>query len=96
MEFDPFSDMEGLTIEGMRSITRLGRNVGKLQLDPVGNRWVLVFSPPGKQRGKKFYLEAEKSRRPRLFAKADTALGIARTMIISGLWVHLSPLYGLR
>jgi hypothetical protein len=95
MEMDPFRDMEGLTIEGMRSITSLGRHVGKLQLYPVGARWVLVYRPPGQQVRKNFYLMGEKSRRPRLFAKADTALGIARTMIIPGIWVHLSPLQGV-
>lgn len=92
MELDPFRGMEGLTVEGMRSITRLGRHVGKLQLYPVGDRWALVYRPPGKQVGKNFYLMGEKSRAPRLFAKADTALGIARTMTIPGIWVHLSPL----
>lgn len=92
MGSDPFRDMEGLTIEAMRSITSLGRHMGKLELYPVGARWALVYRPPGKQVGKNLYLMAEKSRAPRLFAKADTALGIARTMIIPGIWVHTSPL----
>lgn len=92
MELDRFQDMEGLTIEAMRSITRLGRHMGKLELYPVGDRWALVYRPPGKQVGKNLYLMGEKSRAPRLFAKADTALGIARTMHIPGIWVHTSQL----
>lgn len=92
MELDPFRDMEGLTIEGMRALTSQGRHVGKLQLYPVGDRWALVYSPPGKQLRRSLYLMGEKSRAPRLFAKVDTAVGVARTMIIPGIWVHFSPL----
>lgn len=92
MELDPFRNMEGLTIEGLRTLTSLGRQVGKLQLYPVGKRWALVYSPPGKQMRKSIYLMGEKSRAPRLFARIDTAVGVARNMVIPGIWVHFSPL----
>jgi hypothetical protein len=95
MEMDVFSRMEGLTLEGMKSLAGIGRHVGKLQLFRHGERWVLLFLPPGKQGGKRFYLMGEKSRRPRLFAKADTALAIAATMSIPGVWVSFSAIISL-
>jgi hypothetical protein len=90
MEKNVFAGMEGLTLEGMKGLAGIGRQVGKLQLFRHGERWILLFSPPGRQGGKTFYLMGEKSRQPRLFAKADTALGIAAIMGIPGLWVSFS------
>lgn len=87
MEKDVFTRMEGLTLEAFGALVGMGRGVGKLQLFRHGKRWVLLFRPPGKQGGKTYYLMAKHSRQPRLFAKADTALGVASTMCIPGLWV---------
>lgn len=90
MERDVFSGMEGLTLEGMKGLAGIGRHVGKIQLYRHGEKWVLLFFPPGKQGGKTYYLMGEKSRRPRLFAKADTALGVAAMMCVPGLWVSFA------
>lgn len=90
MEMDVFSRMDGLTLEGMKQLASMGRHVGKLQLLRHGERWVLLFFPPGKQLRKTYYLMGEKSRRPRLFATADTAIGVAMTMCIPGMWVSFS------
>lgn len=88
MAQDVFSGMVGMTLDSMLNLAGLGRHIGKLQLCRHGNRWVLLFFPPGKQESKTYYLMSEKSRRPRLFAKADTALAVASTMGIPGLWVR--------
>jgi hypothetical protein len=96
VEIGVFSGMDGLTLEAMKCMVRVGRHVGKLELCLYRERWVLLFLPPGKQGGKTFYLMGEKSRRPRLFAKADTALRIARTMVTPGLWVSFSSIPGVR
>lgn len=90
MESNVFSGMQGLTLEAMKQVVSLGRGAGKLNLCRYGDRWVLLFLPPGRQGSKTFYLMGEKSRRPRLFAKADTALGIADTMVIPGVWVSFT------
>lgn len=87
---DVFQGMEGLTQDAFGALVRTGRGVGKLQLFRHGERWVLLFRPPGKQSGKTFFLMAKHSRKPRLFAKADTALGIASTFCIQGLWVSFA------
>lgn len=92
MENGVFSRMEGLTLEGMKALAGIGRHVGRLQLLKHGERWALVFLPPGRQGGKTYYLMSEKSRQPRMFAKADTALRIASTMYLpgAGLWVSFT------
>ena len=87
---DRLTGMEGITLDSMRHLVRMGRQVGKLNLCRYGKHWVLLFRPPGRRAGKTFYLMGEKSRRPRLFAKADTALGIAATVMIPGVWVNFS------
>ena len=87
MEKDEFQGMTGLTQDAFVQMVRLGRGVGKLNLCRTGDRWVLLHRPPGIQGGKTFYLMGEKSRRPRLFAKADTALSLAGELFIGGLWV---------
>lgn len=87
MERDSFGGMQGLTLEAMKAMVSAGRHWGKLQLYRHGDRWVMLFRPPGQQAGKTFYLMGEKSRRPRLFVSADTALRIVATMKIPGLWV---------
>ena len=92
MGIDRFAEMKGLTLEGMRGLASTGRAIGKFELSSVGDRWALVFSPPGgKQSGwvnGRFYLMSEKSRKPRLFARADTALRIVRqVMPMPGIWV---------
>lgn len=87
MQKDGLAGMEGLTLEAMKAMVLTGRHVGKLELHRYGDRWVMLFRPPGQQQRTTFYLMGEKSRRPRLFASADTALGIVATMKIPGLWV---------
>lgn len=84
--------MKGLTLEAMRGVASTGRAVGKLNLCFDGERWVIVFRPPGGKRdgwvNGSFYLMSETSRRPRRFARADTALRIvARLRVITGIWV---------
>ena len=90
MEKDVFQGMEGLTQDAFSQMVRLGRGVGNLNLCRTGDRWVLLFRPPGSQGGKTCFLMAKHSRKPRLFAKADTALGVARTLFIGGLWVDFT------
>lgn len=90
MEKDVLRSMDGLTQDAFGALVRTGRGVGKLQLLRHGERWVLLFRPPGKQGGKTFFLMAKHSRQPRLFASADTALGIASRMFIPGLWVSFT------
>lgn len=90
MEKDVFQGMDGLTLEAFGALVGTGRGVGKLQLFRHGERWVLLFRPPGKQSGKTYFLMAKHSRQPRLFAKADTALGVASTLCIPGLWVSFT------
>lgn len=97
MIIDEFSAMEGLTLDAMKGLAKAGRWMGKLQMYHHRNRWVLLLTPPGKQAGKTFYLMGEKSRSPRLFAKADTALAIAKTMSFTvgprtGVWVSFTGL----
>jgi hypothetical protein len=87
MQKDVFGGMEGLTLEAMKAMVSAGRHWGKLELHRHGDRWVMLFRPPGQQDRTRFYLMGEKSRRPRLFASADTALGIVATMKIPGVWV---------
>ena len=84
--------MNGLTLEAMRGIVSTGRAVGRLNLCFDGERWVIVFRPPGGKRdgwvNHGFYLMSETSRKPRRFARADTALRIvARLRVMRGVWV---------
>ena len=84
--------MKGLTLEAMRGIASTGRAVGRLNLCFDGERWVIVFRPPGGKRdgwvNHSFYLMSETSRKPRRFARADTALRIvARLRVMKGVWV---------
>lgn len=88
------AQMQGLTLEGMKGLVRTGRVNGKLGLYRHGSRWLLLYRPPGGRRDGwvncTFYLMAEKSCRPRLFARADTALGVAAQMCIPGIWMDFS------
>lgn len=84
--------MKGLTLDALRGVASTGRAVGKLNLCFDGERWVVVFRPPGGKRegwvNDSFYLMSETSRKPRRFARADTALRIvARLRVIPGIWV---------
>ena len=86
--------MKGLTLEAMKGLVSTGRANGKLNLCFDGERWVLVYRPPGGRRtgwvNDSFYLKSEKSGKPRRFARADTALRIAaRMLVMSGVWVDL-------
>lgn len=84
--------MKRLTLEALRGIASTGRAVGKLNLCFDGERWVIVFRPPDWKRdgwvNGSFYLMSETSRKPRRFARADTALRIvARLRGMRGIWV---------
>lgn len=86
--------MKGLTLEAMKGLVSTGRANGKLNLCFDGERWVLVYRPPGGKRNgwvnESFYLKSEKSGKARRFARADTALRIAaRMLVMSGIWVDL-------
>ena len=92
MSGDFLSGMQGLTLEGMKGLVRCGRLLGKVQLCRYRGKWVLLFMPPGAKSkdgwaSRTFYLMAEKSRQPRLFATADAALNVANGMSIPGVWV---------
>jgi hypothetical protein len=85
--------MKGLTLEAMRGVASTGRAVGKFSLCFDGERWVLVFRPPGGTRpgwaNHGFYLMSETSRKPRRFARADTALRtVAQLRVMRGIWVN--------
>lgn len=92
MESGSFSDMQGLTLEAMKQVVLMGRWPGKVELYRHGQRWALLFTPHNRLAGKVYYLMGEKSRQPRLFAKADTAIRIAETMAIPELRVNFHGL----
>lgn len=84
--------IKGLTLDALRGVASTGRAVGKLNLYFDGERWVVVFRPPGGKRegwvNDSFYLMSETLRKPRRFARADTSLRIvARLRVIPGIWV---------
>lgn len=82
-----FDGMEGLTLDGLRAVSRFGRWAGHLEVWGLDGRWVLLFRPSGKQERQTFYLQGEKSGRPREFARLDTVMRIARRLGGCGLWV---------
>ena len=92
MVIDALGEMKGLTLEGMRGVASTGRGMGKLNVCFDGERWLVVFRPPGGKRAgwvnQSFFLMSEKSGKPRRFARADTALRILqRGFALPGVWV---------
>lgn len=103
MDSEAFSGMKGVRWEVFKELAEAGRWGGELQLRRHGDRWALLVVPRGEHKGDTYYLIGEKSGRARLFAKADTALSLARTIWIergfsrsvrSGLWVNFKDLVG--
>lgn len=103
MDRDVFSGMKGVRLEVFRELASAGRWANELQLRRAGDRWVLLVAPRGDHKGETYYLIGEKSGRARLFAKADTALILARTIwggqgsvrwARSGVWVNFKDLMG--
>lgn len=101
MSSEAFSGMKGVRWEVFKELAHAGRWGGELQLRRHGDRWALLVAPRGDHKGDTYYLIGEKSGRARLFAKADTALILARTIWIgegfnrwvrSGVWVNFKDL----